>query len=143
MTDFDFVDELPGGPYRAVRSPNRNLRPETKLLFDFAQALRQRPMTWGKWPRIITSNTAASTCRRVRDGFYRQVLPNEGFESTVRDGELYVRFNPEKVTDARTLAFREGYSAGHKRGINDLSGIVERAFGLAREEIRQVKNEVK
>ena len=143
MSEFQFVAELPGAPYKTVRSPHRTIRPDTQVLIDFAEALRSRPMIWATWPRPLSLNTARATSARIRDGFYRHLLPNEGFESTVRDAMIYVRYNPERVTDARTLAFREGYAAGHKRGINDLSGIIERAFQSARDEIRDRKDQVR
>ena len=143
MSEFQFVEVLPGAPYKTVKSPNRKIRPDTQVLIDYAEALRSRPMTWAVWPRPVTFQTARSTSDRMRDGFYRHLLPNEGFESVVRDPLVYVRFNPDRVTDSRTLAFREGYAAGHKRGIQDLSGIIERAFMSAREEIREAKEQVR
>lgn len=140
-SEFQFVDELPGLPFKSVRSPNRTLRPEAQQMLRFADALRERPMTWAVWPRPLTT-TSGTTASRQRDGFYRQLLPYDGFESSSRDGVLYVRYNPDSDTDGRSLAFREGYAAGHKRGVNDLSGIVERAFVQAREDIRQLKEDV-
>lgn len=59
---FEFVDELPGGLYaERPRTPNRELRTQAKLLFDFAAALRERPMTWAVWPRPLTRSSAAAT----------------------------------------------------------------------------------
>ncbi|MCZ2111311.1 MAG: hypothetical protein LC118_17370 [Dehalococcoidia bacterium] len=142
MTEFAFVDELPGRPFQAVRSPWRRPRPEAKLLLEFAAALRDRPMTWAMWPREITTATATATTARVRDGFYRQLMPTHGFESVYREGVLYVRFNPERAIDGSVLAFRDGFAAGHKRALDDLGGIIERAFQSARAELRDAKGTV-
>ena len=105
---------------------------------DFADALRERPMNWALWPRKLT-NSSGITASRQRDGFYRQLLPHDGFETSSRNGQVYARYNPERDTDGRKLAFREGYAAGHKRGLDDLGGIIERAFTQARTELREAK----
>lgn len=139
---FRFVDALPGKPFHRIKTPNRKPRAEAALLLEFAAALQKRPMTWAMWPREITTGTAVSTSSRVRDGFYRQLMPSHGFESAYREGVLYVRFNPERAIDGSVLAFRDGYAAGHKRALEDLGGIIERAFQSARAELRDAKGTV-
>ena len=138
MSEFQFVDELPDRPFNPTRSPNRELRPEAKQMLAYADALRARPMTWATWPRKLTT-ASGTTASRQRDGFYRQLLPHDGFETSSRNGMVYARYNPERDTDGRKLAFRDGYEAGHKRGLDDLGGIIERAFQLARAELRGAK----
>lgn len=144
MSQFQFVDELPGAPYRPVRSPNRFIKPSAQLLIDFADALRAHPMTWAVWPRpLATPNTAGVTSKRIREGFYRAVRPGGGFEAAYREGVVYVRFNPDRVDDDRDLAFREGYEAGRKQTMKDLSGVVERTFRQARAEVGAMKGTAK
>lgn len=137
---FQFVPDLPGREYQSVRSPNRRPRPEAQLLIDFAEALRARPMEWAVWPRKLTPGAAKVTTSRLREGFYRQLKPGGGFECAERDDQMYVRFNPSRVSDDRDLAFREGYAAGLKRGLFDLGGIIERAFQGARAELSEAKS---
>ena len=43
MSEFQFVEVLPGAPYKTVKSPNRKIRPDTQVLIDYAEALRSRP----------------------------------------------------------------------------------------------------
>jgi len=141
VSGFVFVDELPGRPYQAVRSPNRKVRPEAKLLEDFADALRARPMEWALWPRPLTKSSATATSQRVREGFFRQVRPGGGFECCWRVDKVFVRFNPDRVAGDSDLAFRQGFAAGRKRALGDLGGIVERAFQSARAELRDAEAE--
>lgn len=138
-TEYHFIDVLPGKPYvPAPRSPHRNL-PKNAFLDDFAEALRQHTMTWAAWPRTLTVGGANSALSRVRDGFYRALRPGGGFEAVVREGTLYVRFNPAKVSDDRTAAFREGYEAGYRRGLESAGLVIERGFQHARAELRRIK----
>lgn len=139
-----FVDELPGPAYRSVRTPhlNRDRKPEAKMLLDFAAALKARPMTWAIWPKKITPASAGATASRVREGFYRSLKPEQGFEAASRDGVVYVRFNPDRVTgDPRETVFREGYDRGYEKGLEDLGLIIEKAFQYARREVRILKGD--
>ena len=138
-TQYDFVDELPGEPYvLRRRSPHHKLK-RNAFVEDYAEALRQRPMTWAKWPTPLSPASAQTTRSRVRDGFYRALRPGGGFEVVIRDDILYTRHNPDRVTDDRTAAFQEGYESGYYRGLEAATLVIERGFQNARAELRRVK----
>lgn len=49
--------------------PTSQSGPRQLDLVEFAQALRERPGEWARWPRPITGNAASAAATRVNAGF--------------------------------------------------------------------------
>jgi hypothetical protein len=88
VPEFEFVDELP----EIVRSSRTRANP---ILMRFAQALRDNPNQWAKYPRKRGSRASCATTARNING-KRHGCPiafrDAGFEAENRGGICYVRF---------------------------------------------------
>ena len=92
MTAFEFVDELP----EAVRTP-RKFTPRgcEPLIIEFADALRENPKQWAKYPKALSLSTAKSYVSAIKTKPSRngpKPLQGGAFEATTRKGVLYVRY---------------------------------------------------
>lgn len=87
MTNFEFVDNIP--------SRGKGGRRVDPVLIEFAEALRDNPGRWAKYPHTPTSQAGASaTAHLIRAGHPSAAKPFRGgdFDAAVRQGVLYVRF---------------------------------------------------
>lgn len=90
---IEFVETLPpraAGGEQYIPDP---------VLADFAQALRDNPGRWAKYPAADLNATQASSMgtrisMQRRPGTPRVFMPDRAgtFEGTVRSGQLYVRY---------------------------------------------------
>ncbi|MFR9767095.1 hypothetical protein [Nocardia sp. SC052] len=77
--EFEFFHKLPAPP-----------KPRS-VLAEFAEALRDRPRVWGKWPVELAPGSARVVPSRVNSGKYR-TLPSDRFHAVSRGGVVYVRY---------------------------------------------------
>lgn len=88
MTEFEFVDELPGEGRGGARNGSG---PKSPLLQEFAAALREQPGRWAKWPTSISPKTARSIRSSLASGAFGS-LPATEFEAASRKGVAYARW---------------------------------------------------
>lgn len=85
---FEFVEELPEREVSARAKPN-------PVLMEFAQALRDNPNQWAKYPRRNSSRTSCAATARNINGKLPScpiAFRDGGFEAANRGGVCYVRF---------------------------------------------------
>lgn len=66
---------------------------------EFAQALRDHPGRWAKWPKVYKNASSVAAIRKnIADGDRRAPVPfrTDGWEAVVRQGVLYVRYVGDK-----------------------------------------------
>lgn len=80
MTSLEFVD-------MDVRTGDGRSNP---LYARIADGLRANPGRWAKWPEVVSGSGVNSLAFRIRKGLVKALA--DGFQATVRDGILYVRY---------------------------------------------------
>lgn len=92
MTKFEFIDELP----TPVRTPHKpGIRGCEPLIMEFADALRENPKQWAKYPKALSLYTAKSYVSAIKSKPSRlgpKPLQGGAFEAAIRKGVLYVRY---------------------------------------------------
>lgn len=122
VTPVEWVDELPGKPYDDTHRGSVPNKPQERSrdLYEHAEALKGHPMRWAKYPRPLKgAYSARRTADAIREGTIGAYSRRAGFQACSREGECYIRYNPESV-DPHEMSYWEGYRQGRKDAMADV-----------------------